>query len=194
MTEILVGSTVPMDQGLLCILAVGDHVPHTIKRAAKKPGRVLPVRIVAMTIPGGDSVVGVDPRAVGHAHAKDDVRLELHTVQAAAARRNPVSSTGWRATRCTGWAGGVQGPAGSKSKQCSRGRRRKTVGEQHGLPLGAAAAEEVLDHEDFHCPERWAKKVGTFGTARFADFTLNPWASWPCGVTLATKLVPGITW
>ena len=54
-----------------------------------------------------------------------------------------------------------EGPAGAEGEKAHGvAGGGETVGEEQSLAFSAAAAQVVLDNEDFHCPERCERKGG----------------------------------
>jgi putative membrane protein len=69
------------------------------------------------------------------------------------------------------------------------------AGKQEGLPLGATAAETVLDDEDFHCAA--GGRGGSWPSTTMKHPLINllvRWSVLALGVALAAKIVPGISY
>jgi len=67
------------------------------------------------------------------------------------------------------------------------------AGEKDGLPLGAAAAQSVLDEENFHCSTGHGRDSRDETTMKDGFFNqVLRWLVLAMGVALAAKIVPGI--
>lgn len=184
------------DEVVVGVAAVGDDGADKAERAAEKPREGL------AGAHGGDDDglrVGLLQPAgvtVGHpAHAEDDVGREPSSrreetggepIQMEIKRLKAAAIDG-------GGDGSGEGAAGAESQE-GRGVAGggKGVGEEDRLALGAAAAEVVLQEEDFHCPGRGREDSGAnLMRVSFSQLLLR-WGVIALGVVLAAKLVPGI--
>jgi len=148
------GKEVAPNKGFPRFTAVGDDVPDRSQRAAEEQGEIFPGAhraddggIGQMSLQGRAVAVGDAPHAEDHvgrerSGARDEARGEPIEVKVERLERAQVNPGGAFA----------QSAAGTKSQQ--RGGvpgGGESAGQQDRLALGPAAAQVVLDDENFHC-------------------------------------------
>ena len=136
--------------------------------------------------------------AVGQAaQAQHDVRFAQPGL-GEQARGQPVESEIERLQRLprkTAAGGGCREPAPGAERQQGDfvAGGREGAGEEEGVPLGAAAAEPVLDDKNFHCSVEARCECRAIVAMKGILNLLLRWAIVAIGVALAAKLVPGIS-
>ncbi len=133
--------------------------------------------------------------AVGHApHREHEVGGErAHPPNEAG--RKPVEPGIKGLERLHGRQGGALGENAAGAKRQDTGvvtAFAEGCGEEERLAFGAAAAEVVLEDQDFHC--RHARVAATVRVSQMRSLPslLLRWLVLALGVTIATKVVPGI--
>ncbi len=178
-------------------VAVGDDVARLVEGAAEEEGQGF-----AGAQGGDDGGVGQAALeggtvGVGHAtHAKHHVGSE--GAGAADEARGPpieagVAALEGRELQIRRWGLRAQGAARPEGDQVGIVTGLgETAGEEDRLPLGAAAAQVVLHDKYFHCRNRDAEtKVSAAMNQSMIQLLLR-WSVLALGVTIATKVVPGI--